>query len=454
MSEPHLSGKGSDAPGGRPDSPGARPLGRRHLLGAAGGALLVGGAAGALATRALDGGADGDAEEGVLAADLSRSYPLRGEHQAGIVTPAQDYLFTAAFDVTATDIEALRDLMSRWCVAAEQMCAGELVGGEPLENPHAPPRDTGEAWGYPPSSLTLTFGVGPSLFVDAAGSDRFGLAAKATPVLRAGMPRFGNEALRAESSDGDLMIQACADDAQVAIHAIRALARIGFGTAAMRWTRAGYGRTSSTSAAQETPRNLFGFKDGTANPRAEDTDVLAEHLWVAPEDEGGDWLAGGTYMALRTIRMHLETWDRESLQAQEAVIGRDKRWGAPLSVPAPAQTADEFAEPDFHASEGGRPLIADDAHIRVVAPEHNEGARMLRRGYNYTDGADGLGKLDGGLFFVACVRDPRTGFYPVLERMTQSDALTEYLQHVASGLFAILPGIGSADTMIGQKLLA
>ena len=436
---------GTAAPAHGPRSGG---VGRRGLLGAAGGALLAGGLLGAAGMRAVDsrsGGAD--------AADpLAASHPLRGEHQAGITTAAQDYLFTAAFDVTTTDLEDLRSLMADWCVAAEQMTAGELVGGEPDPNPYAAPRDTGEAWGYPPSSLTLTVGVGRGIFLDADGKDRFGLADRITEVLEAGMPRFANEALQEQHSGGDIVVQACADDAQVAMHAIRNLTRIAFGTA-LRWTQIGYGRTSSTSTAQETPRNLFGFKDGTLNMKAEDgEDVLAEHLWVAEGDDGGDWLSGGSYLALRKIRMHLEVWDRLQLGDQEATIGRDKQYGAPLSVADPSAARAEFTAPDYEAAEGAAPLIPVDAHVRLVAPENNGGARMLRRGYNYTDGSDSLGRIDGGLFFAAFVRDPRTGFYPILDRMTRSDALTEYLQHVASGLFAVLPGVATGDTMFGQRL--
>ncbi|MGY5766476.1 iron uptake transporter deferrochelatase/peroxidase subunit [Brachybacterium sp. DNPG3] len=435
-----------------------RDVGRRGLLGAAGGALLGGAALGFGGGRASAGasilgvgtattGADGTVDP------LATAHPLRGEHQAGIVTPAQDCMFTAAFDVTAENLDAVRQLMGDWLVAAEQMCAGELVGGTPSANPYQVPRDTGEVWGYPPSSLTITVGVGGSLFRDADGNDRFGLASRSTAVLDAGMPTFGNEALRSGQSDGDIVVQACADDAQVAMHAIRNLTRLAFGTAALRWSQIGYGRTSSTSTAQETPRNLFGFKDGTNNMKAEDgADALAEHLWIAPEDDGGDWLSGGSYLALRKIRMQLEVWDRLQLREQEDVFGRDKQFGAPLSVEGAAEASAEFTAPDYEAEASGEPLIPVDAHIRLVSPENNGGARMLRRGYNYTDGNDSLGRIDGGLFFAAFVRDPTTGFYPILSTMSRSDALVEYIQHVGSGLFAILPGIADGDTMFGQRL--
>lgn len=445
------------SPGPRQDpdraAPPARPVrgtSRRGVLGAAGASLVAGGALGFGAARATAPDAAAPAAED----PIHRTYPFRGDHQQGITTPAQDYLFSAAYDVSAPDLDALRGLMEDWSVAAQQMCAGELVGGEPLANPQAAPTDTGEAWGYPPSSLTITVGVGPSLFRTADGIDRFGLAGRATGVLAEGMPRFANEALQEQQSGGDLLIQACADDTQVAMHAIRNLTRIAMGRAALRWTQIGHGRTSSTSTDQETPRNLFGFKDGTLNVKAEDGAAeLDTHVWVQPDDEGGDWLAGGTYLAIRKIRMRLESWDRLRLIEQERITGRDKRWGAPLSVAEPTSREQEFTAPDYAAMHGRLPAIPRDAHIRVVAPENNGGARMLRRGYNYSEGSDSLGQINGGLFFQAFVRDPRIGFYPILDKMTRTDAMTEYLQHVASGLFAILPGMGPQDTMFGQRLL-
>ncbi|WP_394215266.1 Dyp-type peroxidase [Brachybacterium vulturis] len=428
--------------------PAPRSVGRRGLLGAAGAGILAGGMLGGFA------GARAGAEEAAAADPLDRSHPLRGEHQQGITTPAQDYLFTAAFDVTTTDLDEVRRLMQQWLVAAEQMSTGDLVGGTPLADLQAVPRDTGEAWGYPASSVTITVGVGRSFFVDAEGADRFGIAERMPEALAAGVPRFAGEALQAERSDGDLVVQACADDAQVAMHAIRNLTRIAVGTAALRWTQMGYGRTSSTSTTQETPRNLFGYKDGTSNLKQEDgAEELGRHVWIDRADSGGERLAGGSYMMIRKIRMNLETWDRLRLIEQHEIIGRDKRFGAPLSVADPSAGTDEFIEPDFAATADGGPAIARDAHIRIVSPHSNHGARMLRRGYNYTEGSDSLGRIDAGLFFIAYVRDPRESFFPILERMVTTDALEEYLRHVASAMFVVLPGVGAKDTMFGQALL-
>ena len=435
---------------GRAGKPGAKGTSRRAMFTGAGLGAALAGLAGVAGGRAWE--ASQRPEEAILT-----TYPFRGDHQAGITTPAQDNMFTAAFDVSATDVEDLKTLLSEWAVAAEQMTAGELIGGQPSSNKQLPPKDTGEAWGYKPNGLTITFGVGKGLFVDADGKDRFGLAAKMPAILKEGMPSFSGDQLHAAQSDGDLLIQACSNDAQVCVHAIRNLTRIAFGTATLRWSQVGYGRTSSTSVDQETPRNLFGFKDGTNNIKAEDpADQLNEHLWVQPgDDAAASWMAGGTYYVARRIRMLAEVWDRLRLIEQEQTMGRDKRYGAPLSIANPTKSSEEFTTVDYAAKDDkGETLVPADAHIAVVSPEQNQGRRMLRRGYNYTDGSDSLGLLQTGLFFIAFVRDPRTNFYPILDRMTKSDALQEYLKHEASALFAIPPGIEKGDTMVAASLFS
>ncbi len=316
-----------------------------------------------------------------------------------------------------------------------------------------PPDDTGEAIGLSSSGLSITFGFGPTLFRDEHGRDRFGLAERQPHALRT-LPHFPGDLLDPARSQGDLCVQACADDPQVAVHAIRNLARIGFGTVAVRWSQLGFGRTSTTSTSQSTPRNLFGFKDGTANVKAEEPDALDEHIWVAADDVAGDgsdggagWLAGGSYLVTRRINMTIEVWDRQPLGDQEAFVGRTKGTGAPLSG------GDELTEPDFSMPGSDGPIIPQDSHVRVVHPDFNEGARMLRRGYNFVDGSDPLGGLDAGLFFIAFVRDPDTHFIPIQNKMAKSDAMMEYLKVTGSALFAVPPGIAEGE-YVGQALFA
>ena len=327
------------------------------------------------------------------------------------------------------------------------MTAGEPAGTGAVDGDvRLPPDDTGEALDLPASGLTLTFGFGPSLFRDAGGRDRFGLADRQPDAL-ADLPHFPGDALDPARSGGDLCVQACADDPQVAVHAVRNLARIGFGTVSVRWSQLGFGRTSTTSTSQSTPRNLFGFKDGTANVKAEEAAALDEHVWVGDDARAG-WLTGGSYLVARRISMDIEVWDRQPLGDQEAFVGRTKGTGAPLSG------GEETTAPDFDMpGSNDQPVIATDAHVRVVHPGAHGGARMLRRGYNFVDGSNALGGLDAGLFFLAYVRDPDTHFTPVQLAMSKHDALTEYLTVTGSALFAVPPGTAPGEH-VGQALFA
>ena len=391
-------------------------LTRRTLLASAAGGGIVAAAGGGFVL-----GRESESEsEPATAAD--QTVPFHGRHQAGIATPAQDRLHFAAFDVEeGLRADDLRGLLREWSRAAERMTAGRLVGDASHEE-LAPPQDTGEALGLTPAHLTVTFGLGPSLF-----DGRFGLAGQRPPALR-DLPALPGDELDPARSGGDLCIQACADDPQVAFHAVRNLARIGRGAVTVRWSQLGFGRTSSTSRAQATPRNLLGFKDGTANLKAEDVEALERHVWVAGDRPGEPaWLRDGTYLVARRIRMLIEVWDRASLGDQEQTIGRHKATGAPLGE------RDEFATLDV-----GR--LPADSHVRLAAPSTNAGAALLRRGYSFTDGLDDrLGQLDAGLFFLSFQRDPEA-FVRVQRRLGSSDALNEYIKHVGSGVWAIPPG--------------
>jgi deferrochelatase/peroxidase EfeB len=416
------------------DSATDRPgLSRRGLLGLVGVGVAAG-AAGFGIDRVIT-------PEAASASGAAALYPFFGEHQAGIVTPAQDRLHFAAFDVSDISREELAELLSDWTYAADRMTAGLGAGefgatGGPYDSP---PDDTGEALDLPPAGLTITFGFGPSLF-----DDRFGLASR-RPEALIDLPHFPGDALVDALVGGDLCIQACSDDRQVAVHAIRNLSRIAFGRATLRWSQLGFGRTSSTTRAQATPRNLFGFKDGTANMRAEDTETVERDVWVGAD---GGWMAGGSYLVARKIRMTIETWDRASLREQERVVGRTKGEGAPLSG------GTEFTAPDFElAGRGDQPLIDGAAHVRLAHPTANGGAAMLRRGYNFVDGNDDLGRLNAGLFFICFQSDPREQFVPVQLNLARNDAMNEYLRHVGSGIFAVPPGARKGRS-IGAGLFA
>ncbi|WP_439710225.1 iron uptake transporter deferrochelatase/peroxidase subunit [Demequina lignilytica] len=418
-----------------------RGMSRRAVLG------TVGAAAGVAAV-----GVGGFAAGRATADPLQRhAYDFFGTHQSGIVTPQQDRLHFAAFDLTTDSRARVISLLRKWTEAAATLMTGSELGSGAAGGAYAaPPDDTGEALGLPASGLTITFGFGPGLF-----DERFGLADR-RPARLIDLPKFSGDTLDERYVGGDLCIQACADDPQVAVHAIRNLSRIAFGDAAIRWTQLGFGRTSSTTRAQDTPRNFMGFKDGTANLRAEDVDLVDEHVW-ASADDGEEWMAGGSYLVARRIRILAENWDRTSLQQQESDVGRTKGSGAPLSG------GSEFTEPDFTVTgRDGEPLIRPDSHVALAHPSANGGARMLRRGYNFTDGADDLGRLDAGLFFLAYVRDPATQFVPIQNALSSHDVMTiEYLRTTGSALFAIPPGVpagaplgSDGGAFVGEALFA
>ena len=394
---------------------------RREFLAAAGvgaAGLAVGSGATAFFERDDAGSPSGDA------------VPFHGPHQAGIATPAQDKLVFASFDVTVFSKGELRDLLREWSRAAALMSRGKPVG--PVEgDQNAVPADTGEVLGLGSAKLTVTFGVGGLLFAPG----RFGLAAQRPSLLRP-LGHLPGDDLDPALSDGDLCVQACANDPLVAFHAVRELGRLGLGAAVLRWAQLGFGRTSSTTAAQETPRNLQGFKDGTNNLRADDEGEMNRFVWVGDEEPQA-WFRGGSYLVARRIRMLINSWDRTALGEQEKTIGRRKLSGAPLT----GQNEDDPVDLEMRGADGN-PIIPLDAHIRLASPASNDGQRILRRGYSFTDGIDTKrGELDAGLFFISYQRDPHGQFAAIQKRLGAGDALKEYIVHTGGGLFAVPPGI-------------
>jgi deferrochelatase/peroxidase EfeB len=357
-----------------------------------------------------------------------------GPHQAGILTPMQASLYFAAFDLTAAKRADVVALLRGWTQAAAALTAGAP----------APGADSGEAAGLAAARLTLTFGFGPELFT-LNGEDRYQLAAR-RPAALAELPRFPGDELEPGRCGGALCVQACADDPQVAFHAVRQLARLADGAAALKWVQTGFSTAGRTAG---TPRNLLGFKDGTMNPAGPQAGPV---VWV--QDAG--WMRGGSYMVARRIRIALEHWDRMRLAFQEQTIGRHKDSGAPLG----ART--EFAAADFNATDAnGDYIIPETAHIRLAAPQNNAGAQILRRSYSYNDGAGFVAErwppwkqgieYDAGLFFQAYQQDPRTGFVRLFDKMSRIDALNQFTTHVGSAVFACPPGARPGG-YIGQAL--
>lgn len=409
---------------------------RRQVLGAAVGAAAVAvvGAGGYVTGRSLDAGS------GTTPPRNDRVPFYASAHQAGISTPAQNRLAFAAFDLTTPDRGAVMAMLGSWSAAAARMTAGQPIG--PTETlPQSPPVDTGEALGLPPANLTVTVGFGASLF-----DDRYGLGARMPAALRP-LGDLPGDRLEPRRTGGDICVQACSDDPQVAFHVIRNLARIGRGSCVMRWSQLGFGRTSSTSRTQQTPRNLMGFKDGTNNIKDEDKGDLDSFVWVGDETDQ-PWMRGGSYLVARRIQMLIESWDADYIADQENVFGRFKDSGAPLTGHA------EFDPLRLAATKSdGDPVIPANAHIRLAAPVSNGGQKILRRGYSFTDGTDPeTGALDAGLFFICFQKDPHTQFARIQRRLGTHDALNEYITHTGGGLFAVPPAVTGPGDWFGKAL--
>jgi deferrochelatase/peroxidase EfeB len=367
--------------------------------------------------------------------------PFLGKHQSGITTKTQNHVYFVSLDVTTTKKEELIQLFKDWTKAAALLSEGKAVG-DLSSNGFLPPKDTGEAAGLSASNLTITFGVGPSLFIKD-NQDRFGLKAK-QPNELVDLPKFPLDALEEEWTGGDLCIQACADDLQVAFHAVRNLIRIARGKAILRWAQTGFQRTKQADPKNETPRNLFGFKDGTANPDVNDEEQMNKHVWVQPGD-GPNWLANGSYLVVRRIQMFIEVWDRTTLKDQENTFGRYRENGAPIGQKT------EFEKLDLkQKNEKGDYSIPVDSHTRL---SHGDGSQqILRRAYSYSDGMDiKTGSFDAGLLFLCFQRAPSKQFIPIQNRLATMDKLNEYISHRGSAIFACLPGT-KLGGFIGETL--
>lgn len=383
--------------------------------------FLLSAALGGIGAAAPHAATAADVEDKV---DLTQQYKFYGNaEQAGIRTAPQRHIFFMTFDLTSTRRRDLQVLLARWSAAIAQLVKGETIGQVEPDRAEASGLDTGEALNLGPASLTVTVGLGPKVFTDT-----YGLAAQKPALLRE-LRQLPSDAFRPGLTGGDLSLQACADDPQVAYHAIRDLARIAkvTGTAATRWAVLGFGRASA-GKGQSTPRNLLGFRDGTRNIK-EDAD-FEKFVWVK---DAPDWQRNGSYQVARKIQMRIENWDTNRVSHQNDVFGRHKMSGAPLTGTA------EFDTPDFQKTKAdGTLLIPDTAHIRLAAFENNDGIRILRRSYNYTEGINQYGFLDAGLLFISYQNDP-AHFETLQTKLGAADALNEYITHLGSAVFFVPP---------------
>lgn len=367
--------------------------------------------------------------------------PCYGAHQAGITTPQQAAMMLVAFDVLAED---KNELVRLFKLLTERIAF--LTGGgnaPPVSNPQLPPLDSGilgeHIW---PDNLTVTVSVGEALF-----DERYGLTALKPAKLQT-MTRFPNDALDAESCHGDLLLQICANTNDTVIHALRDIIKHTPDLLAIRWRREGFiSDHAARSKGKETPINLLGFKDGTANPNTANQALMDAILWVTKDQQEPAWAVGGSYQAVRIIQFHVEFWDRTPLGEQQTIFGREKLSGAPLGM------KNERDEPDYTQDPQGK-IIPLDAHIRLANPRTSEtqSSLMLRRGYSYSAGVTSAGQLDMGLLFVCYQHDLEKGFLAVQKRLN-GEALEEYIKPVGGGYFFVLPGVANNQHYLAQSLL-
>ncbi|MFG3189806.1 iron uptake transporter deferrochelatase/peroxidase subunit [Streptomyces omiyaensis] len=411
-------------------------ISRRRLLGTVGAAgaagLVIGAAGGAGIASAVsgDGPVTGAGGPRALTSVGSTEVAFHGRHQPGITTPLQSRGHLVAFDLApGAGRKEAAALLRRWSATARTLMAGK-----------APSADTGIALDAGPSSLTVTFGFGRTFF------DRTGLAAR-RPMQLDPLPSFSNDAVDPKRSEGDLWVQIGADDSLVAFHALRALQKEAGDAARVRWQMNGFNRSAGATSRPMTARNLMGQVDGTNNPRTTDPDFDRRIFVPAGATGAQDWMADGSYAVVRRIRMLLDDWEGLTREKQERVIGRRKADGAPLSGGSETTPLDlDKRGPD------GKLVVPDNAHARISAPEQNGGAAMLRRPFSFHDGIDADGAPDAGLLFVCWQADPLRGFVPVQRKLDRGDALSPFVRHESSGLFAV-PGGAAEGEYVGQRLL-
>jgi deferrochelatase/peroxidase EfeB len=433
---------------------------RRSLLR---GGLLAGGAVAGAGLVAAGGGFAGYAMADTSTQNSTE--PFYGAYQSGITTDTQRQVVLAAFDLTTSDKSDLVTLLKDWSGLAASLTTGQSVTVPIYDPPGAAGKDayadaTGgsttddsfEAYQLGANRLTVTIGFGRSMFVTSAGEDRFGIS-KQLPAALVALPHFSGDELIAADSDGDLFLQACADDPQVAFHAVRSIARIAPDIATLRWTQIGF----SPDNTGGTPRNLMGYKDGTINSNVHPPSDLDSTVWAG--SEGPAWMSGGSYLVYRRIRIELEHWDRIPPDQQEQVIGRQKLSGAPLGA------SNEFSALDLDAKDSdGDYVIPETAHVRLAAPQTNGGAVILRRAFSYNNGTTQFTErwppwrqaleYDAGLLFLGYQKDPSRAFVPIFSRMSEADGLNQFTTHTASAVFAVPPGAAASGDWVGSGLLS
>jgi deferrochelatase/peroxidase EfeB len=427
--------------GPAPSKPGRRSF-LRGL--AVGGGVVAGGVVGGATGYSLSGGSD--SASAATAASLTArvegrrsAVPFHGAHQAGILPDPQPATAVVSFGATADTRADLKDLFQTITDRARFLTAG---GTPPAVGISGPPDDSGTLGAtVVPDGLTITFGVGSTLF-----DDRYGLAAD-KPAGLTPMKSFPNDDLDSAQTDGDLVLQFTAGHQDVVLHALRDIANNTRGGMLANWRMEGF--SSPPRPAGTPPRNNFGFMDGISNPSVTSASQMDSLVWVKPGTSGEPaWTAGGSYFVVRLIRQYTEFWDRIDVYEQEQIIGRYRDSGYPLA------SMGIYSDPDYENDSTGD-VIPMNAHMRLANPRTpgTASSRILRRSYNYDRGLDQAGNLDMGLLFTCFQQDIQRQFEAVQTRLL-NEPMIDYISPFGGGYFLALPGVKDASDWYGSGLLA
>jgi deferrochelatase/peroxidase EfeB len=412
-----------------PRSPGRRALFQGAAL--AGGAALIG----TLSSQAARAETPAEPIDPAL-----ETVPFYGKRQSGITNPIPAAGLVASFNVLATNRNELSQLFQ---ILTERFAFLTQGGPAASADPAFPAPDSGLMGPVvTPNKLTATLAVGASLF-----DGRFGLE-PVKPRQLVTMTAFPNDRLDSDWCHGDLLMQFCSDSAEVNLHAMRDIIKNTPSLLMVRWKQDGFLPQSAIRAAGKlTPRNMLGFKDGTANLDATDGGLMDKIVWVQRDGKEPAWAVDGTYQVVRIIRNLVEQWDRTPLADQQSMIGRHKMSGAPLTG------TNEHDIPAFASDPKGK-TIPLDAHIRLANPRtpETQANLILRRPYNYSRGANKAGQLDMGLLFNCFQADLEAGFITVQKRLN-GESLEEYIKPTGGGYYFVLPGVANASQHLGQTML-
>jgi deferrochelatase/peroxidase EfeB len=421
------------------------PLDRRQFLGRSAAVLGAGAVGLGVGAEVASGSSTTpptpeEAAERVLADELAARQDFEGFHQQGILNPRQANAAFIALDAIAPRqnelVEALKELSYRAAALTQGAAVTELEIDDP-------PPDSGILGSYnAPDGLTVTIGFGSTLF-----DHRYGLAAK-RPAGLTEMPAFEKDGLEPERCHGDVLLSICADHRDTVVHTMRELLRTTAGVLTPRWRVDGFQTTKRGPTPRSNTRNLFGFRDGTSNPDPTDAKLMDQLVWVKPGGGEPRWTAGGTYQVVRTIRMHVEFWDRVGMFEQTTMVGRDRVTGAPLGG------KDEFEDPRYDLDPDGK-RISLEAHIRLANPrtKATEDQRILRRPYNYDRGLDEAGNLDQGLLFVAFNQDITRQFETVQKRL-EGEEMADYITPVGGGYYFVPRAAHGSGDWVGSGIFA